>query len=51
MIMSHYTDLEMSLSQCAIMLPSKGGYYGREGHYHNEDEGAKKSTGNLQCNK
>ena len=50
MIMSHYTDLEMSHSKHGIIPLAKGGYYGREGHYHNEQEGIYKNTGCLQCN-
>jgi len=51
MIMSHYTNLEMSHSKCAIMPQLEGGYYGRKGHYHNEQEGIQKSTGYIQHNK
>ena len=44
MIMSHYTDLEMSHSKHGIIPLVKGGYYGRKGHYHNEQEGIHKNT-------
>ena len=51
MIMSHYTDLEMSLSKHAIIPKFERGYYSEKGHYHNEPKGVQKNTGNSQCYK
>ena len=38
MIMSYYTKIKMSYYKHAIIALT-GGYYGRKGYYHNEQEG------------
>ena len=50
MIMSYYTNLEMSAFKDAIMHSSRGGHYGRKGHYQDERKGVKKITNHSQDN-
>ena len=48
MIMSPLAKLEMAPCKGAIIVPLKGGRYGRGGHYHDEQKGIKTVTCNSK---